>query len=173
VFSWSYAALTPPAARLFRLLGLHPGPDISTPAAASLARPPPPEPRPPPRPTTTPRAEPSRLLTELASANLITQHTPGRYTLHDLLRAYATDLAHTHDTHPPHHAATHRLLDHYLHTAYTADRLLNPARDPITLTPPQPGVTPEHPTDHRQALDWFTAEHSVLLATINHAATTG
>src|SRR4029453_15040397 len=37
VFSWSYAALTPSAARLFRLLGLHPGPDISTPAAASLA----------------------------------------------------------------------------------------------------------------------------------------
>jgi DNA-binding SARP family transcriptional activator/tetratricopeptide (TPR) repeat protein len=159
VFSWSYTALTPPAARLFRLLGLHPGPDISTPAAASLAGQPP--------------RETSRLLTELASANLITQRTPGRYTLHDLLRAYATDLAHTHDTDPQRHAATHRLLDHYLHTAYTADRLLNPARDPITLTPPQPGVTPEHPTDHRQALDWFTAEHPVLLATINHAATTG
>src|SRR4029453_13547956 len=113
VFSWSYTALTPPAARLFRLLGLHPGPDISTPAAASLAGQPP--------------RETSRLLTELASANLITQHTPGRYTLHDLLRAYATDLAHTHDTDPQRHAATHRLLDHYLHTAYTADRLLNPA----------------------------------------------
>src|SRR4029453_4106040 len=159
VFSWSYAALTPPAARLFRLLGPHPGPHISTPPAATLPG--------------HPLRETTRLLTELASANLITQHTPGRYTLHDLLRAYATDLAHTHDTNPQRHAATHRLLDHYLHTAYTADRLLNPARDPITLTPPQPGVTPEHPAHHRQALDWFTAEHPVLLATINHAATTG
>src|SRR4030095_3885359 len=62
---------------------------------------------PPPAPTLAahPPRETSRLLTELASANLITQHTPGRYTLHDLLRAYATHPAHTHDTHPPHHAA--------------------------------------------------------------------
>jgi DNA-binding SARP family transcriptional activator/tetratricopeptide (TPR) repeat protein len=159
VFSWSYTALTPPAARLFRLLGLHPGPDISAAAAASLAGQPP--------------RETSRLLTELASANLITEHTPGRYTVHDLLWVYATDLAHTHDTDPQRHAATHRILDHYLHSAYTADRLLNPARDPITLTPPLLGVTPETPIDHRQALDWFTAEHPVLLAAIDHAATTG
>src|SRR5262249_13839188 len=69
--------------------------------------------------------------------------------------------------------ATHRMLDHYLHTAHTSDRLLNPARDPITLTPPQPGVTPQHPTDHQQALAWFTAERPVLLAAVDHAAATG
>jgi DNA-binding SARP family transcriptional activator/tetratricopeptide (TPR) repeat protein len=159
VFSWSYTALTPPAARLFRLLGLHPGRDITAPAAASLAGQPPGDTRP--------------LLAELARANLIVEHTPGRYTLHDLLRAYATDQAHTHDTDRQRHIATHRLLDHYLHTAYTADRLLYPSRDPIALSPPQPGVTPEHPTDQRQATDWFMAEHPVLLAAIQHAASTG
>ena len=37
VFSWSYQQLSGESARLFRLLGLHPGPDISVPAAASLA----------------------------------------------------------------------------------------------------------------------------------------
>ncbi|HEU4423406.1 MAG TPA: BTAD domain-containing putative transcriptional regulator, partial [Pilimelia sp.] len=75
VFSWSYRALSPDAARLFRLLGIHPGPDISTPAAASLAGIPPDQARP--------------LLAELARAHLITEHRPGRYAFHDLMRAYA------------------------------------------------------------------------------------
>jgi tetratricopeptide (TPR) repeat protein len=158
VFSWSYSALAPRAARLFRLLGLHLGPDISAPAAASLAG--------------QPRRETRGLLTELARANLITEHTSGRYSLHDLLRAYATDLAYTHDTNAERHAATHRILDHYLHTTHTAERVLNPTRDPIPLTAPQVGVTPENPTDDRQALDWFTTEHPVLLAAVDHAAAT-
>jgi NB-ARC domain len=77
-------------------------------------------------------------------------HTPGRYAFHDLLRAYASDLAQCIDTDEQRHTATHRILDHYLHTAHTAARLLHPARDPITLTPPAPEVTPQHPADHRQ-----------------------
>src|SRR5688572_28310389 len=52
--------------------------------------------------------------------------SPGRYTFHDLLRAYATEQVHTVDVDQQRHAATHRLLDHYLHTAHGADRLLNP-----------------------------------------------
>jgi DNA-binding SARP family transcriptional activator/tetratricopeptide (TPR) repeat protein len=160
VFSWSYQALTPGAARLFRLLGLHPGPEISTAAAASLAA--------------QPIDQVGPLLTELTNAHLVTEHTPGRYTLHDLLRAYAADLTHTTDPDEQRHAATGRILDHYLHTAHTATRLLYPHRDdPPLLTPPQPGTTPEHPVDHGQALDWFTAERAVLLAAVDHAAATG
>ena len=159
VFSWSYQALTPPAAWLFRLLGLHPGPDTCAPAAASLAALPLPEVR--------------GLLGELTRANLLIEHVPGRYTFHDLLRAYAAELSHSTDPGQQRHAATHRMLDHYLHTAHTAALLLDPARDPITLTSPQPGVIAEHPTDYQQALDWFTAEHPVLLAALDHAAATG
>jgi hypothetical protein len=157
--SWSYQTLAPEAARLFRLLGLHPGPDITVPAAASLTAMSPEQVRP--------------LVAELVRANLITQHAPGRYTLHDPLRAYATHLTCTTDPDRQRHAATHRVLDHYLHTAYTADRLLNPARDAITLTPAKPGVAPEHLTDHQRAIDWFTGEHPVLLAAVDHAAATG
>ena len=163
VFSWSYTALSPTAARLFRLLGLHPGPDLSATAAASLAalRP----------------AEARRLLAELTRASLLTEHVPGRYTFHDLLRAYAADLTHSHDPADHRRAAVGRMLDHYLHTAHTADRLLHPTRDPITLThalaPPAPGVTPEQPADRRQALAWLTAEHPVLLAAVQLAAETG
>ena len=159
VFSWSYQALTPDAAQLFRLLGLHPGSDIAAPAADSLAG----------LPTSTIRP----LLAELTQASLLVEHTPGRYTLHDLLRAYAGDLAQRIDTYQQRHTATHRILDHYLHTAHTATRLLYPALDPITLTPPAPGVTLQHPADYQQALDWFTVERPVLLAVVEHAAVAG
>jgi hypothetical protein len=36
VFSWSYQNLEELPARIFRLLGVHPGPDITVPAAAAL-----------------------------------------------------------------------------------------------------------------------------------------
>ncbi|MEV4514243.1 tetratricopeptide repeat protein [Dactylosporangium sp. NPDC049525] len=154
VFSWSYQALSPDAARLFLLLGLHPGPDCSAPAAASLAA------------VTVPRIR--LLLAELTQANLIVEPAPGRYTFHDLLRAYAADLARGHDT-----GGTHRILDHYLHTAYTAARLLYPVRTPIALAPPAPGTVPEQITEHEQALVWFAAEQAVLLGAVHHAAATG
>jgi tetratricopeptide (TPR) repeat protein/transcriptional regulator with XRE-family HTH domain len=157
VFSWSYRTLTPDAARLFRLLGLHPGPDLSAAAAASLAG-----------------LHPRQVwlqLAELTRAHLLVEHTPGRYTFHDLLRAYAAEQAHGIDTDQQRHAATERMLDHYLHTAHTAALLLYPHRDQITLTPPQLGTLPENPADPAQALAWFTTEHHVLLAAIDHAAT--
>ena len=161
VFSWSYRALSADAARLFRLLGLHPGPDITPP--------------PPPASPGNPADRSGTLLAELTRAHLLTEHAPGRYAFHDLLRAYATDLTHTVDTDEQRQAATHRLLDHYLHTAHTADRLLQP-RDPIPIPSPHPdpASTPEHlPPTSRQALDWFTAEHQVLLAAVDLAADTG
>ncbi|MFF3852880.1 tetratricopeptide repeat protein [Micromonospora sp. NPDC002575] len=159
VFSWSYAALTPAAARLFRQLGLHPGADVTAEAAASLAGLAPPLVRP--------------LLAELTGASLIAEHVRGRYTLHDLLRAYAAELFHARDRPEQRHAATHRILDHYLHTAHTAGRLLSPTREWVTPPPPQPGVTPEVLADPGQAMAWLTAEHAVLLAAIRHAAMTG
>jgi len=159
VFSWSYRALTPDSARLFRLLGLYPGPDLTAPAAASL--------------TAMPIERVRSLLAELTTTNLVIESTPGRYLLHDLLRAYATDLTGTTDTDEQHRAARRRILDHYLHTAYTADRLLHPARDTIVLATPSPGVTPEQATGHQQALDWFTAEHAVLLAGVESAGAAG
>jgi tetratricopeptide (TPR) repeat protein len=158
VFSWSYQTLTPDAARLFRLLGLHPGPDLSAVAAASLAG----------HPVSIVRP----VLAELTRASLLFEHTTGRYSFHDLLRAYATDLAHRIDTNSQRHIATRRILDHYLHTAYNADRLLHPHREPIprALASPVHGVTPERPADHGQALTWLAAEHPVLLAAVRQAA---
>lgn len=158
VFSWSLRAVGVPAARLFRLLGVHPGPDISVPAAASLAGIPPPQVRP--------------LLAELDHAHLVTEPVPGRYTFHDLLRAYAAELAHLHPA-AERTAATRRMLLHYLHSARTAALQLNPYRDPITLATPEPGVHAENLDDYAGALEWFNAEHPVLLAIIDQVRHAG
>jgi DNA-binding SARP family transcriptional activator/tetratricopeptide (TPR) repeat protein len=159
VFSWSYRQLSPAAARLFRLLGSHPGPDISVPAAATLAG-----------------AEPAQarcLLAELGRAHLIAVHAPGRYALHDLLRAYAAEQAHAVDGDAARRAAVGRLLGHYLHTAYAAAVLVNPSRTSLCIDAPEPGATSERLADQRQALAWFEAEHHVLLAAATMAAETG
>jgi len=160
VFSWSYRQLGPQAARMFRLLGLHPGPDISVPATASLAG--------------TDQAEARRLLRELTRECLITERAPGRYAFHDLLRAYAASRARDTDPEPDRDATAGRIVDHYLHTASHSRLLLRrPAQEPLALAPPGPGTRPEQPAGHRQALAWFTAEHQVLLATIALTAETG
>src|SRR6202044_3682392 len=79
VLSWSYRQLSGPAARMFRLLGVHQGPEISAPAAASLAG------------LGVPQAR--RALAELTSAHLVAESPPDRFGFHDLLRAYARELA--------------------------------------------------------------------------------
>ena len=156
VFSWSYDALGASAARLLRLLGLHPGPDVTAPAAASLAGLPPERVRAP--------------LAELTHANLLAEHSPGRYRFHDLLRAYAHDLAYAHDSEADRRAALDRLLHHYVQTAHAAAPLLNRHRERESPPPAPDGVTPEPVADAAQATAWFTAEHAVLLASVAAAA---
>jgi tetratricopeptide (TPR) repeat protein len=159
VFSWSYRQLTGEAARMFRLLGIHPGPDITVPAAASLVG----------------RAQPQarRLLRELARAHLIAEHAPGRYAFHDLLRAYAAEQANHTDCDADHREAVGRVLDHYLHTAARAARLLDASKEPVVLAPPRPGAAPEQAASYAQALAWFVAEHRVLVAAVSLAAGSG
>jgi tetratricopeptide (TPR) repeat protein len=152
VFSWSYQTLSEPAARLLRLLGLCAGPDIALPAAASLAG--------------LPARHVRPLLAELTRAHLLTETSPGRFGCHDLLRAYAIELAHRHDTAQQQAAARHRFLDHHLHTAHDANRLLRPAPHTIHLAAPVPGVTPERLVDRDAALTWFDAERTTLIAAV-------
>jgi DNA-binding SARP family transcriptional activator len=158
VLSWSYRHLSAPAARLFRVLGLHSGPDIALPAVASLAG--------------LPKAEAGELIRELTRAHLVEEPSAGRYSFHDLLRAYAAEQAEA-DTEADRRAALRRLLDHYLHSAHAADRRLIPQRDPITPPAPAAGVGPEVPADAAQAQAWFEAERHVLLATVPLAAAVG
>jgi DNA-binding SARP family transcriptional activator/Tfp pilus assembly protein PilF len=155
VFSWSYRTLTPETARVFRLFGLHPGPDISLPATAALVG---------------LDTDPTRrALDELTRAHLIIEHSPGRYTQHDLLRAYAADQANAQDTVADRRAAVRRLIDFYLHTAANTEQLLNPRAVPIQLGPVAPGAHPQELADERAALAWLDAEYPNLL-TVQQAA---
>ncbi|WP_162834449.1 ATP-binding protein [Amycolatopsis circi] len=159
VFSWSYRTLSASAARMFRLLSLHPGPVISLAAAASLAG--------------TDRDRARAALSELTRAQLLTEPAAGRFAYHDLLRAYSAAKARKKETEQTRHAALHRMLDHYLHTAHAAVLLLNPPNDRLPLAEPQPGTCLEDLSDDEQAWQWFTTERSVFPAALDKAAAAG
>jgi DNA-binding SARP family transcriptional activator/tetratricopeptide (TPR) repeat protein len=159
VFSWSYRHLGEPAARLFRLLAGHPGPDTSVAAAVSMAGRPPLETR--------------KALAELAGAHLLLQSAPGRFAFHDLLRAYAGERAYARDSLSDRREAFRRLADHYLHSAHAADQAIYPTRDPIALAGPVAGADPERFSGEHQAMMWFDAEHQVLVATVVRAEADG
>lgn len=159
VFSWSYEHLSKQAARLFRYFGIHPGPDITAPAAASLMG------------VTATHVRP--ILVELARSHLISERSPGRFEFHDLLRAYASEQENFRDSDYQQKVVKRRLLEHYLHTAYAGALLLHQRQEPIALTQASPGVTPETLNGHSDALNWFEVEYRVLLACIPLAANSG
>jgi transcriptional regulator with XRE-family HTH domain/Flp pilus assembly protein TadD len=168
VLSLSYRHLPGTSARMFRLLGLHPGPDISACAAASLAG--------------VPTSEARSALRDLVRASLLMETVPGRYAFHDLLRAYAAEQAASH--HEPEDAGAHpggganagairRMLDHYLHTAYQAHLVLYPGRELISRPDPADGTAPETFGGKASALAWLEAENQVLLKVVSLAAAAG
>lgn len=160
VFWWSYAALSPAAQRLFRLLSLDCGAVTSLAAAASLAG--------------IAAADVRPLLGELCQAHLLTEHKPRRYGYHDLLRVYAAELLGHTDGEPGRVAALHRLLDYYVTTACQAARLIEPLRDPIKVVRhPREDTTGEPFADREQALTWFHEHLPTLLAAVSRSADTG
>ncbi|MBB5868748.1 DNA-binding SARP family transcriptional activator/tetratricopeptide (TPR) repeat protein [Allocatelliglobosispora scoriae] len=155
VFSWSYQRLPTRAAALFRLLGLHRGPDITVPAAASLAG--------------IPAGQARQLLTDLSRAHLVSEHATGRYAFHDLLSAYAMEQAEANDTDTDRRLAVRRLLGYDLHAASAADALVAPHR---RRTPgwgeAAAGEVPAF-GDHDEALAWFEVERGNLVAAVRLA----
>lgn len=159
VFSWSYRTLEPAVARAFRLGALHPGPEFDAYAVAALLG-----------------AELSgarRLLDQLARAYLVQHAGPGRYTMHDLLRAYARELAAAEETEAERHAACTRLFDLYRYAAAQSIDALFPAessRRPVVAAPPGPTPPVQDPAAARA---WLDAERANLVATAVHTAQDG
>jgi DNA-binding SARP family transcriptional activator len=158
-FDPSYAALPAAARRMFRLLGLVPGPHVAVEAAAALAG------------TTAPDARCQ--LDRLTSAHLLDEYEPGRYTFHDLIRLYAAEHARAEDEDCPGDPLG-RLCDYYVHTARTAAEVAFPRMlhiDPLPVGP-HASTGPAF-SDQSAALAWFDAERPNLVATTLHAATHG
>ena len=159
VFSWSYQALAPGAARAFRLLGLHPGQDISTAAAAALLD--------------TPVPGTRRLLRTLTGGHLLEETGRDRYQFHDLVRVYATERARASEPEPHRADAIRRLLTWYLHAADAFGRIFNPDNRHLLLDPPSPSCMPPAFTTHRQAWHWAESELANLVPVLRLAATAG
>jgi DNA-binding SARP family transcriptional activator/Tfp pilus assembly protein PilF len=159
VFSWSYRHLADDAARAFRLLGVHPGPDLDSYAAAAL--------------TGTCVEDARRLLDQLARAYLIQPVARGRYGMHDLLRAYAGQLAVTQATDEERRVALARLFDHYLLTAAAAMHTLYPRERRQRGRVPWPETPAQPVSDPAAARHWLDAERGTLAAATVYAADHG
>lgn len=144
---------------MFRLVGLHPGHDITVPAAARLADLPPNQAR--------------QGLGELTRAHLLTEHTPGRYAFHDLLRTYTIQLASTHDSQQDQQAALTRLFDHYLHTAAAAMGALHPDGQRHSAHLPPLAMPALQFTDSATAQHWLDTERGNLIAIVAYCAAHG
>ncbi|MGW2458072.1 helix-turn-helix domain-containing protein [Streptomyces sp. NPDC001761] len=149
VFSWSYRALTPQAARFFRYLTVHPGPAVSAQAAASLAGVPMPAAR--------------RHLRELTTASLLSRDAAGRYVLHDLVRAYGAELAGQEAD--DRLGAKTRLLAYLCHNAHTANTFVSRFPDE-PIGDPAPGVVLVTIDDRDEGLDWYRQEESAAAAAV-------
>jgi tetratricopeptide (TPR) repeat protein/transcriptional regulator with XRE-family HTH domain len=152
IFDLSYRSLTDAEQLTFRCLGLIPGPDFDSYATAAL--------------TGTDPSASARLLEDLVDHNLVIQHVPGRYRLHDLIRLHARVLA---DRDPVlvRDAALDRLMDYYQHTAGCADALIS--RFPrLAPAGPVPAHAPALP-DADAGRAWLRAERASLLAVLRHA----
>ncbi|MET0132343.1 MAG: BTAD domain-containing putative transcriptional regulator [Kibdelosporangium sp.] len=153
-FNLSVADLEPDKQRALTMLGLNPGTNIELNAAAALAG------------MSVPTAD--RLLEELVDAHLLRQTAPGRYELHNLMRAFMMERASAGDPQEIRHAIR-RLLDYYLHTADATDQLIQPVRPRAELQPPDPVVVPLRFADINQALSWCDQTHPDFLHLVRAA----
>jgi tetratricopeptide (TPR) repeat protein len=155
VFAWSYRDLPPEAARMFRILGLHPGPDISLAAAAAAAG--------------VPARTARRALDILLGAFLIQTTLSHRYSMHDLLRAYALDQARALDTEEDCRDALDRMLRWYIVTAAQVSLLLSPGDQVFVDTVPPDGPDPAAFKTAAAAFEWFDLERPNLVAGVRAA----
>ncbi|MEJ2858061.1 MULTISPECIES: tetratricopeptide repeat protein [unclassified Saccharothrix] len=153
-FRLSYEHLDPDLRLVFRRLALHPGADADVCSVGALAG------------VDVGSAE--RALAALVRANLVEQHRPGRFRLHDLLRALAVDLVARHDGDGARRVAMIRLIDHYVDRTIAAQNATSPRkwrRDPAATTPEF--------VDETHAYAWLETECRTIVAVVRRAADLG
>lgn len=159
VFSWSYRALSAELRRTFRLLGLHPGPDIGVDAAAALTG------------SNTTMAK--RQLRALADAHLLQERTTNRFHLHDLVRVYSVERATAEDSQEGRIKAVRRLLTWYLLAADAGRRAVLPYSASFPLVPAGDIAVIEEFESGPAAMRWFDAERRNLQTLLRRASELG
>jgi DNA-binding SARP family transcriptional activator/tetratricopeptide (TPR) repeat protein len=149
-FALAYQHLDVAQRRMFRLLGIHPGPDLDVRAAAALAA--------------VDLSEAERLLEGLVDDHLLQQLTAGRYRFHDLVRQHAHTTALAEEPEAGRHQALRRVIDFYLHTAYNGSRQLDQQHPPLDLDAAATGCVPHALPDDAAAMSWFDANQDCVLA---------
>ncbi|WP_117210733.1 ATP-binding protein [Allorhizocola rhizosphaerae] len=152
VFATSVAALDEAPARLFRMLGLTPGQEVGAGAVAALMD--------------LPAERVLATLRVLTGAHLLTEHQPGRFRMHDLVRLYATETAEP--SSPSDEPALRRLVDFYLQTAHHGESALDVHKRPgsLPLSEPVAGHRALRLDSSAQAMAWFGAEREALSAVL-------
>jgi tetratricopeptide (TPR) repeat protein/transcriptional regulator with XRE-family HTH domain len=155
----SYHQLPADQQRMYRLLGLHPGPDVDVHASAALVE--------------ANLAQTRHWLDQLLGAHLLQEPTVGRYVLHDLIRAHATTTARHDEPEPSQKGALTRLSNYYRHTASRAMDAAYPyTRNRRPSVPP--ADTPDLDlSDPPQANVWLDTELPNLLAVARDATRHG
>lgn len=159
VFAWSLRALPADTARMFRLLGQHPGPDFSSGAASALAG--------------VGRDAARRLLDSLARAHLVEQRAEDRYQFHDLLRAYAGDQLRQEESAEDRAEALRRELSWYVRTGLNASAAAQTIIEPVVGRVEAPIVQPEDFASLSDAVEWYDRERANLVALTHAAAAAG
>lgn len=158
VFRHAYEGLPPRLQLVFRRLGLHPGVDVTAASVAALADLDPPD------------AESA--LGDLLDLHLVAQAAPGRYHLHDLLRAFARRVSRRDETVDAAESAVTNLLDWYVAAVEEVNRPMRRFRLPVEVRVAPTKTPVPQPETQEQALDWLDGESANLFAVIQLAAGT-
>ncbi|MGJ6963164.1 BTAD domain-containing putative transcriptional regulator [Streptosporangium sp. G11] len=155
-FTMSYGGLPEPARRTFRLLGIHPGPDIGIDEVIAL--------------TGSSSGAVNAALNTLLGAHLVQHGTNGRFVVHDLVSLFARERGESEDTEETRHSALIRLFDWYLHTARAAMKLVHIDHSGIKLVsePPAHGIPAFG--DYDSATAWLDTEYAALISAVDYAA---
>jgi DNA-binding SARP family transcriptional activator/tetratricopeptide (TPR) repeat protein len=157
VFSWSLRQLPGDVVEAFALIGLHPGGDLDAYAVAAL--------------TGATAGQARRVLGRLHRASLIQATGPGRYGMHDLLRAYARERAAARDTTgQSQQAALTGMFDYYLAAAAAAEDIVFPAEAHLRPAAPRPCAVIPALRSQAEAREWLDRERANLAATVVHCA---
>jgi DNA-binding SARP family transcriptional activator/Flp pilus assembly protein TadD len=148
----SYQQLTPCQQHLYRLLGLHSGPDFDMYLAAATA--------------SVSLAEARQLLEDLVNVHLLQQPAPGRYRFHDLVRDHARATAWKAESESAQSDAIGRTLDYYLQVAHQANAILRPGRAQASIEVAHPSASMPRLAGQAGALDWCEREHVNLMSAI-------